>query len=290
MPDDWVPWKIIASNTYGHYEQHTLDIEAWVAKTTLPVSSARIDHIPVIWVAPESTPLPSRLVIWLPYFTGTKEQMLPSLQQLAAAGFVALSYDPWQHGERGSESAEQLVARVFGNFRRHMWPILGQTTIDALRVIDWAIENLGVLPPVRIGGISMGGDIAVAIAGLDTRVECVAAIAGTPDWLRPGMTDPFQPGTLLPPGEADGYARFFYDQLNPITHLTSYAHCPAITFECGEMDTHVPPDGALRLQEALKETYQARPERLRVNLHPDTGHDSSNPDIWQGCLEWFKRF
>jgi len=48
---------------------------------------------------------------------------------------VALSFDPWQHGERGRETRDELAGRVFGAFRRHMWPILGHTTLDALRVL-----------------------------------------------------------------------------------------------------------------------------------------------------------
>ena len=40
IPDDWVLWEIIASNTYGHYEQHTLDIEAWIKKHTEREQSA----------------------------------------------------------------------------------------------------------------------------------------------------------------------------------------------------------------------------------------------------------
>lgn len=32
MPADWVPWQIIASNTFGHYEQHTPDIQAWIKR------------------------------------------------------------------------------------------------------------------------------------------------------------------------------------------------------------------------------------------------------------------
>ena len=34
MPADWVPWKIIADNTYWHYRQHTPDIEVWLEETT----------------------------------------------------------------------------------------------------------------------------------------------------------------------------------------------------------------------------------------------------------------
>ena len=36
MPADWVPWKIIASNTYGHYQMHTPDIQAWAERKTRP--------------------------------------------------------------------------------------------------------------------------------------------------------------------------------------------------------------------------------------------------------------
>ena len=36
-----------------------------------------------------------------------------------------------------------------------------------------------------------------------------------------------------------------YMRLNPMTHTGSYSRCRAITFECGEADTHVPPNGAL---------------------------------------------
>jgi cephalosporin-C deacetylase-like acetyl esterase len=92
------------------------------------------------------------------------------LQDLAAKGYVALSFDAWQHGERGSESPQEILGRVFGNFRRHMWAILGQTSLDTLRVIDWAMSSLNVEPHVYLGGLSMGGDIAVTVAGLDQHI------------------------------------------------------------------------------------------------------------------------
>lgn len=30
MPKEWVPWKVIASNSYEHYHQHTPGIRAWL--------------------------------------------------------------------------------------------------------------------------------------------------------------------------------------------------------------------------------------------------------------------
>lgn len=136
-----------------------------------------------------------QLVLLLPNFSGTKDQLTPMLEELAGAGFVALSFDPWQHGERGTESRDEMLARVFGAFRRHMWPILDQTTLDGLRVVDWAVSTFGA-DVTRGGGLSMGGDVAVALAGLDRRVCRVAAVVATPDWLRPGMHDVYStPGS-----------------------------------------------------------------------------------------------
>jgi dienelactone hydrolase len=254
-------------------------------------STALVDHIPVIWFEPQ-THRPSRqLIIFVPPFSTNKELMIPYLQDLAAAGFVALSLDPWQHGARGTESQTELQTRVFGNFRRYMWPILGQTTLDLLRIIDWAIATLNVEPHISVGGLSMGGDIAVAAAGLDHRIKRVAATIATPDWLRPGMQDLSNPGTLLPPGKPDAYAQYFYDHLNPLTHLSSFAHGPAIYFLCGEQDTHVPPDGTLRFQTALREAYPTAGDHVQVKLLPGLGHldfIKSQP-WWPDCLAWLTR-
>jgi dienelactone hydrolase len=93
----------------------------------------------------------------------------------------------------------------------------------------------------------------------------------------------------IPPGEPDSYAFLMYQRLNPQTHLSQYSHCPAITFECGADDNHVPPDGAQRFQRALQNTYQGCSERLRVNLHPGVGHEFT-PAMWVNCLAWFDRY
>jgi len=33
MPSDWVPWQIVAQNSYEHYEHHATDIRAWMNQT-----------------------------------------------------------------------------------------------------------------------------------------------------------------------------------------------------------------------------------------------------------------
>jgi hypothetical protein len=59
------------------------------------VSRALVDHIPVIWTKPAPMRPRAPLALWLPPLSSTKENVLPFLQGLAAAGFVAASFDPW---------------------------------------------------------------------------------------------------------------------------------------------------------------------------------------------------
>jgi pimeloyl-ACP methyl ester carboxylesterase len=233
-----------------------------------------VDHIPVVALGDEAAPL----ALWVPPLGLTKDDMRGVLEPLAGSGFRAVSLDPWQHGERGSESAEEIRARVFTGFRRHMWPIIGQTTLDCLRVIDRFGGG-----PVVAGGTSMGGDVAVALAGIDRRVTRVAAIVSTPDWTRPGMRDIRDPSRVLPQGDADSYAQWFFDRLDPMTHLDRYAHGPAILFECGADDVHVLPDGAQRFAAELGGD-------VRVNVHPGLGHidGASSPELIASAIAWLR--
>lgn len=237
-----------------------------------------VHHIPVVWLEPEVAGSSRHLVIWLPGFGGTKEAVEPQLRDLAAAGFIALSFDPWQHGERLAATQDELVQRILGNIRSHFWPILAQTALETARVIDWAIEELDVDGKVGIGGISMGGDIAVAAAGVDNRIVAVAPCIATADWMRPGSFEP--------PGSPDTYARRLYELLNPLTNTQNYAHAPAINFQSGADDRQVPPDGGQRFVEALKILHPCHTDKFDVTLHPNTSHHFSD-GMWRNCLAWF---
>jgi uncharacterized protein len=243
------------------------------------VRKALISNIPIVWI--HGTQMAhKRMVIWLPGFGGTKEGVYSYLEELAAHGFVALSYDPYQHGERRIESQEELRARVGGNIRRYFWPILTRTAEDASIVIEWALAELNIADTVGMGGISMGGDISIAAAGVDHRIVAGANGIATPDWLRPGSFEP--------PGMPDEAAQVCYDRRNPLTHLEAYAHCPAISFQCGAEDRQVPPDGAQRFVAALQERYSCA-SRLDVTLHRGIAHKFT-PDMWQNCLDWFTTY
>lgn len=243
---------------------------------TPALQTGRVGEIPVSWVEPPEAG-PRRLALWLHPFGAAKESVAPLLIELARRGFVAVSFDALDHGERLAESRDAFRARIRSNLRRHFWPILARTADEVPQVIDWAQATFDLAPQVAIGGISMGGDSAVAAAGIDRRIERVAAALATPDWLRPG--------SIESPGEADDAAWTLYRRHNPLTNPASYQHRPAITFECGEIDRQVPPDGAIRFADALRATYADSPERLVVNLHAGVAHSFSDA-MWRRALDW----
>jgi dienelactone hydrolase len=248
-----------------------------------------VHGIPVRWVVDDQrqagTPT---IALWLPYLSGTKDTLVSMLERSADAGFFALSFDPWQHGERGSESAEQLRDRLLGAFRRDMWPVIGQTVLDAMAVFDWVIENQDVdAGGIVAGGYSMGGDISVALAGADHRVARVAALGSTPDWARPGMRDLSGSAAVVDQGAPGAYGEWLYSQLDPITHLENFAHGPAILFEHGGADDHVPGEAAHRFAAALNRSGSTD-EHVVVHETEGLGHLASvrNPDAVDRCFDW----
>jgi len=65
----------------------------------------------------------------------------------------------------------------------------------------------------------MGGDVAVALAGIDGRIRRVATIGSTPNWSRPDMRQLDDVSELIEQWDADPYAQWFADQLYPSRHL-----------------------------------------------------------------------
>jgi alpha-beta hydrolase superfamily lysophospholipase len=245
-----------------------------------------VEGIPVRWVAPEA---PHGVALWLTHLGGSTEQTAPALKQLAERGMLAVSFDPPGHGQRGAGGDPwELAGEVFGAFRRRMWPLAGRTVLESLRVLDWVDEQFAVAGPHVAGGVSMGGDVAIALAGIDTRIDRVAALAATPDWTRPGMQTLGENPVLLDQGEPDRYAEWFFDALNPITHLEAYERDVAIAFLCGAADRHVPAEAATRFCAALRSRDPGAADRVRVELYEGLGHleAASDERLYSAALEW----
>lgn len=241
-----------------------------------------VDHIPVLWYAPRNLRNKAddqrHVVIWLPGFGGSKEAVSADLIRLASEGYLAVSFDPAQHGARRISSQEELVERVRGNIRKYFWPILTLTAEEFPRMIDWALDEFSIAGRVMAGGISMGGDIAVAAGSVDTRISVISACIATADWLRPNSHEP--------PGHADVYAAHCYQRRNPLTHPELYAHRPFISFQCGDLDRQVPAEGAEAFREVLSPVYGDEIGRIQVNRLAGVQH-AYTEEMAQHSLKWF---
>jgi dienelactone hydrolase len=229
-----------------------------------------VEGIPVVLVEPDGQR--GAPVLWMSYLGGYAERNLPMLARFASAGHPAASFDAPGHGARGSGDRQEFARHVLAAFRRRMWPLLGQTTLEALRVLDWLGEEADASEGFLVGGFSMGGDAAVALAGIDQRVRRVAAIGSTPDWSRPGMHELGDRARPLDQGEADAYAGWFATQLDPMRHLDRFRRDLAIDFELGGEDRHIPEANARAFAEALAALDPPASATVEINVHPGLDH------------------
>jgi len=153
-----------------------------------------------------------------------------------------------------------------------MWPILGQTTLEALRVLTWAQEQAGRSGAALAGGVSMGGDVAIALAGIDDRVRRVATVGSTPNWSRPDMRELADASVVVEQGHADPYSQWSADHLDPARHLERYREGAAIAFELGEDDHHVPQENARAFARELDQLAPVAGVRVRVQMYPGLDH------------------
>jgi len=95
-------------------------------------------------------------------------------------------------------------------------------------------------------------------------------------------------GDLVDQGTPTAYGRWLYAQLNPITHPEQFAHGPAILFESGQDDTHIPVEAAHRFATALAKHSPTSGENITVHVADGLAHIESagNPDAIDRCVLW----
>jgi uncharacterized protein len=98
----------------------------------------------VSWAAPGTGATGTAL--WLTYLSGSAEQDALMLTRLAGQGLLAVSFDPPGHGRRSDGSSSERLAgrRSPCLLPPGMWPLLEQTVLECLRVLDWAANRFGV--------------------------------------------------------------------------------------------------------------------------------------------------
>lgn len=240
---------------------------------------AWVDDISVLIARPETVADLNRLVLWLHPLGGSGESMLAGLSRLAEHGCTGVTLDAWQHGERTNENPARTLERVLGSFRAEMWPILGHTVLDAVRVVDWALDTYRLDRDIRAGGVSMGGDIGVALAGVDRRVVRAGAVAGSPDWTRPGTT-------VIDQSAPTAYGEWLAARMDPMRNVSSWDRPLRLRFDCGGADDAVPPAGTEDFGLAVQ--TQTGGPNIDVIVHARLTHRGvcSDETVVTGVIDW----
>lgn len=135
---------------------------------------------------PSVTPAPA--VIVAHGFGGSRQSVDADAQRLAAAGFAVLTYSA-----RGFGQSTGLIAL----------DSLDYEVADARALVDWLAHRPEIAqdgpgdPRVGVTGGSYGGALALLLAGTDSRVDAVAAVATWYD-----LTQSLFPNNAVPPADA----------------------------------------------------------------------------------------
>lgn len=248
-----------------------------------------VDDIPVVLLVPGALSSDRELVLWVSHLGGSAEKERPTMTRLAERGHPVVSFDPPEHGRRATAAdARAFATEVLTAYRSRMWPLLGRATLESMRVLTWAQDRLHRTGPVLAGGVSMGGDVAIALAGVDNRIRRVAAVGSTPNWERPGMRSLVDPAELLDQGEADPYSAWFAAQLDPVRHLDRYVRDVSIAFELGGEDNHIPASNAQEFRRALVDRDPAAGDRVRITVRDGLDHFGVTTDqhAVEAAIEW----
>lgn len=202
----------------------------------LQIEKSFLDGIPVCFVKPEKI---LGIALWIPYLGGTCETCSNDLHAIATHNFLAISLDPWMHGERGRNRKNSIRTEALKHFRTLMWQVLGLTVLDCYKIVDWASGEFGVAENIVAGGLSMGGDIAISLAGIDKRIKKVAGVASSPDWYRNGMTDVMDSTKIIDQGDPSDFSQWLCDKLNPMINTENYKHNVTMQLEYGRKDSHI---------------------------------------------------
>jgi dienelactone hydrolase len=239
------------------------------------------EPIPFV-VMSDGRPGPKPVAFWQHGATGHKLANLDPMHRLCDAGYLVASLDQRLHGERAAKMPPLASGRQPA-FRDTAIYIACGTAQDARRVIDYLETRPDVIPD-RIGwsGGSLGGLVGAILATTEKRVKAVVSLIGSgahrqlaEAWGK--KEDPWEP-------ETEALLRR-YDPLERVDAMFP----AAVLLYNGATDGAIPVSSAQAFCDAARPYYQQRPDRLKLIINPNSGHEIPEEGMAM-MLDWFKRF
>jgi dienelactone hydrolase len=273
------------------------------------------ERVPGLLFKPRGAEGRRPVVIVLHGTGGAKEGMAGRLRELAARGFVGVAIDGRYHGARagsksdGMSAYESAILRAYRTGKEH--PFLFDTVWDVMRLIDY-LETRQDVDARRIGlaGISKGGMETYLAAAADPRIAVAVPLIGVQSFrwaLDHGAWDSrawtLREAVVAAAADAKsrvdaGFMRKFYDRVAPGLRidfdgpamLPLIAPRPLLVIN-GDSDPRTPVAGVRECIASAAREYKAQgvPERLLLQLQPDTGHQVT-AEADRAMLAWFERW
>ncbi len=296
----------VTANASADYYTYTYQEPSVVELGDFKVNKIWVDLIPVYYVTPEGYKDGDdmKICIFLSGLSGNKESLVTSYAKyIVANGYTAVFFDHYLHGERANiqnpttiltSTQEEVTAlkneilnTCFKNMYRYGWEVLGNSSLDTLRVLDYFYDHFPVVESV-MGGSSMGGDTALAVAGLDGRINRILCLITAPDWLRPGMHNLLENVDMpADPGQADAKSKWYFDNFSPSVNLLRYDGGDIdMMFACGEVDTHINPNWVYTFRENIYRLNPAAGQKIGIWTNMGMGHKSPGDEDLSKLFAW----
>ncbi|MFO8036641.1 MAG: prolyl oligopeptidase family serine peptidase [Anaerolineales bacterium] len=269
--------------------------------TKIILETFHVDSIPVLSITEETTE-PHPLVVYIHGYMANKEQGLVYGYELARLGFHFISFDAVMHGDR----FEQELEDMWNGKGTYVYPfetgldnffLMHEVIIQAARdleVLTAHFAETGKVDASRVGvtGFSMGGFATHYIAANNPGIQAAVSIAGIPAFATRWRdvvleTSSYQKwAEAMKAVEAETKKRTdFIDRIDPFSKMTSF-HPKPLLMICGDKDLDSPKIYSVDLYRTLKPVYSDHPERLRLSIHDEAGHQLTSSILQEAC-SWF---
>lgn len=268
------------------------------------IEESLLGGIPILTVAEENSEQ-RPIVFFVHGFTSGKSQGLALGYELAKLGFYFVSFDADMHGERFDER----LRHICGGKGEYVYPfesgldvylLMHEIIVQTARDVETLVAHFGEsrqadTSKIGLTGFSMGGFATFYIAANNPDIRVAVPIAGLPGFAARWSDVVLETSSYEMWAEAMGEVQAetekrlaFMEAIDPFEKLTSF-HPKPLMMVYGDKDIDSPKKYAVDLYRKLKPLYAACPDRLRLNIHDEAGHQLT-PDMIQDICRWFSRY
>ena len=286
-----------------------------LTQTHFSFASDAAQRVPGILLKATNTTARLPVVIVMHGTGGTKEGVMPWLQQLAGRGFLAVAIDGRYHGERtkagkGTDEYYDAIVRAWREPGEH--PLYYDTVWDVMRLLDYLATRDDVdVKRIGLVGFSKGGIETYLTAAADPRIAVAVPCIGVQSFRWALENNDWQ-GRIATikkafdatakeagvPNADTAFVRKFYDRVVPGIYgefdgpvmLPLIAPRPLLVIN-GDSDDHTPLPGVQECITAAQAAYRtAKAEgHFAVRIQEKTGHKVTS-DSEREAIEWFVKW